>query len=104
MGFEWVRRPKPLGRRASALGAILAPALAAWTAFLLARSLTGRFWLALVAGYLFGFSAYEIGQSRGHLHMTLVFLVPLCALLVVRRYAGQLRRAAFIALLAAALA
>jgi len=32
--------------------AILAPALAAWTAFLLARSLTRRFWPALIAGYL----------------------------------------------------
>jgi hypothetical protein len=84
--------------------AILAPALAAWTAFLLARSLTGTFWPALVAGYLFGFSAYEIGQSSGHLNLTLVFLVPVCALLVTRRFAGELGRVRFVALLAAALA
>jgi hypothetical protein len=84
--------------------AILAPALAAWTAFLLARSLTKRFWPALVAGYLFGFSAYEIGQSTGHLNLTLVFLVPVCGYLVTRRFAGELGRKRFVVLLAAALA
>jgi len=84
--------------------AILAPALAGWTAFLLARYLTKRFWPALVAGYLFGFSTYEIGQSTGHLNLTLVFLVPVCGYLVMRRFAGELGRKRFIVLLAAALA
>ena len=84
--------------------AVLAPALAAWTAFLLAEWLTGRFWPSLIAGYLFGFSAYEIAQTRGHLNLTLVFLVPLCGLLVVRRFADELTRTRFIVLLALALA
>ena len=84
--------------------AVLAPALAAWAAFLLAKWLTGRFWPALLAGYLFGFSAYEIAQSRGHLSLTLVFLVPLVWLLVAKRFAGELSRTRFVVLLAPALA
>jgi hypothetical protein len=84
--------------------AVLAPALAAWTAFLLAERLTGTFWPALVAGYLFGFSAYEIAQTRGHLNLTLVFLVPLCGLLVARRFAGEVSRTRFVASLALVLA
>jgi hypothetical protein len=84
--------------------AVLAPALAAWTAFLLARWLTGEFWPAIVAGFLFGFSAYEIAQTQGHLNLSLVFLVPLCALLVGRRFSGEIARARFLALLALVLA
>jgi hypothetical protein len=68
--------------------AILLPALAAWTAFLLCRELTGRFWPSVAGGYLFGFSAYELGQTLGHVHMTAVFLLPLIALVLVRRGAG----------------
>jgi hypothetical protein len=84
--------------------AVVAPALAAWTAFILAEWLTDRFWPALIAGYLFGFSAYEIAQTQGHLNLTLVFLVPLCGLLVGRRFAGELSRQRFVVLLALALA
>ncbi len=40
------------------LAAVLMPALAAWTAYLLCRYLTGRTWLSLAGGYLFGFSSY----------------------------------------------
>jgi len=84
--------------------ALLAPALAAWTAFLLAQWLTKTYWPSLAAGFLFGFSAYEAAQTQGHLHLTLVFLVPLCALLAGRRLAGELSRRRFVCLLGAALA
>ena len=80
--------------------ALLAPALSGWTAFLLARRLTRNFWASFLAGYLFGFSAYEVGQSSGHLNLTLVFLVPLAALLVLKRSADEISRRAFIAWLA----
>jgi hypothetical protein len=70
--------------------AVLMPALAAWTAFLLCRHLTGRFWPSLAGGYLFGFSAYMLGHQEGHLHMTSVFLLPLVALVVVRYVEGEL--------------
>ncbi len=70
---------------------IAAPALAAFTAYLLCRRLAGgRLWPAVAGGYLFGFSSYELGQSLGHLHMTLVFLVPVVALVVVRAVEGEL--------------
>jgi hypothetical protein len=83
--------------------AVAGPALAGWTAFLLARHLTGAFASALVAGYLFGFSSYELGQTVGRLHLTLVFLIPVCALLAVRRFDGGLTGGRFVALLALAL-
>ena len=58
--------------------AIAAPALAAWTAFLLCREITHRFVPALVGGYFFGFSSYMLAHLRGgHLNLLLVFLVPL---------------------------
>ena len=66
------------------LAALLMPALAAWTAYLLCRYLTGSLWASVAGGYLFGFSAYMLGQQLAHLHMTAVFLLPLVALTVVR--------------------
>jgi hypothetical protein len=75
---------------------IIAPALSAWTAFLLARYLTLDWAAALVGGYLFGFSSYELGHVLGHLNLTLVFLVPLAVLLCVRRVRGEMRRSKFI--------
>jgi hypothetical protein len=72
--------------------AIALPALAAWTAFLLARKLSGRVAPALVAGYVFGFSPYMIGQATGHLNLMLVFLVPVAALLAVSYVRGELGR------------
>ncbi len=72
------------------VAAILLPALAAWTAFLLCRHITRSFWPSLAGGYLFGFSSYELGQELGHLHLTSIFLVPLAALLVLRFLEGSL--------------
>ena len=83
---------------------LLAPALAAWSAFVLAEWLTETFWPSVAAGFLFGFSAYEVAQTQGHLNLTLVFLVPVCALLAGRRLAGELSRRRFVCLLGAALA
>jgi len=72
------------------LATILLPALAASTAYLLCRYLTHALWPSLVGGYLFGFSAYMLGQQEGHLHMTSVFLVPLVPLVVLRYLDGTL--------------
>ncbi len=47
---------------------VTAPSLAAWTMFLLARELTGDWGAALFGGYIFGFSAYELGELLGHLN------------------------------------
>jgi hypothetical protein len=72
------------------VASILAPALAAWTAFLLCRHITHSFWPSLAGGYLYGFSSYEFGQLQGHLHMSAVFLVPVAALLLLRYVEGSL--------------
>jgi hypothetical protein len=69
--------------------AIALPACAAWTAYLLCRYLTHSFWPSLAGGYLFGFSAYELGQTEGHMQITAVFLVPLVALVVLRFLDGS---------------
>jgi hypothetical protein len=67
------------------VAAVLMPALAAWTAFLLCRYLTGAVLPSLVGGYVFGFSSYVVGHAAvGHLNLTSVFLLPLVALVVLR--------------------
>src|SRR5579864_4398541 len=74
------------------VAAVLLPALAAWTAFLLCRRLTNGFWPSLVGGYLFGFSAFMLGHEEGHLHLTSAFLVPLVALVMLDFVRGRLNR------------
>jgi hypothetical protein len=72
------------------VAALLAPALAAWFAFLLCRRLTGAFWPSLVGGWLYGFSTYMLGQEVGHLNLTAVFLVPALVHIAVRVLAEEL--------------
>ncbi len=69
--------------------ALLTPVLAAWTAYLLGRAVTGHFRGSLVGGYLFGFSVYVTGQMLGHPNLALVFLLPVIALLVLRLMRGE---------------
>ncbi|MGZ6546152.1 MAG: hypothetical protein ACXVEI_12650 [Actinomycetota bacterium] len=75
--------------------AILAPALAAWAAFLLCYEVTASRWPSLVGGYLFGFSTYEIAQMHGHVNLFLIFPVPLAAYLFVRFARGRLSPRSF---------
>ena len=83
---------------------LLAPALSAFAAYLLCRHLTGRFWPSVAGGYVFGFSDYMLGALvGGHLHLSLVPLLPLCVLLVVRHAEGSLSSRRFVVLLAACL-
>ncbi len=82
---------------------ILAPALAGWTAYLLCRHVTGRFWPSLIGGYLFGFSSYELAQMTVHLDLALIFVVPLCVYLFLLRFEDRMRPAPFVILLALAL-
>jgi hypothetical protein len=72
------------------VAAVLAPALSAWTAFLLCRYLTRSFWPSLVGGYLFGFSSFVLGQEGGggNVNLGAAFLLPLAALVVLRRLDG----------------
>ncbi len=85
------------------LAVTLSPALAAFFAFLLCRRLVGRFWPALLGGWLFGFSTYVLGQMTTHLHMALVFPVPALVHLVLRRLAGEIPARRFVLATAGAL-
>jgi hypothetical protein len=76
---------------------VTAPALAAWTAFLLNKNLTGHWLASLVGGYIFGFSSFELGQIEGgHLNLDETFLIPLVILVCLNRFRGQLGRPRFI--------
>ena len=79
---------------------LLAPALSAWTAFLLTRYLTDNTLAAFVGGYLYGFSSYQIGRMLGHLNLSLVFAVPLSVLFIVQRFRGDISFPRFVATLA----
>ena len=73
------------------VAAILLPAAAAWTAYLLCRHVTRSFWASLLGGYLFGFSSFVLGQQlQGHLHLTGCFLIPLFALTLLRYLEGEI--------------
>jgi hypothetical protein len=69
---------------------LLALALAAWTAFVLCRYLTCAYFASLAGGYVFGFSAYMLGQALAHLDLLLVFPIPLFWLLLVRGFRADL--------------
>jgi hypothetical protein len=73
--------------------AVLMPALAAWTCFLLCRRLTRSWWPSLAGGWLFGFSSYMLGHAlAGHLHLTSVALFPLVALVLLDYGDGRIGR------------
>jgi hypothetical protein len=82
---------------------ILAPAIAAWSGFLLCRRITANYMAAIVGGYVFGFSAYMLAETRGHLPLILVFPVPLAVLLILNRLDGRISASRFSFLLAAVL-
>jgi hypothetical protein len=82
---------------------LASPALGAWTAYLLCRHVTGRLWPSLAGGYVFGFSPYMLAHLTGGPYLALVPLVPLFALLVLRRLHGQLSPRRFVAAMTAAL-
>jgi hypothetical protein len=67
---------------------VAAPALTAFTTYLLARDLTGYDATAVWAGFLVGFSGYEASQMLGHLNLSMVALVPLGILILVRIHRG----------------
>ncbi len=83
---------------------LLGPALAAWCTFLLCRHICKRFCPALLAGYIFGFSSYMLGQMRGHLFLVLVFPVPLAIYLALLRLDEVLTVRSFVILLVPVLA
>lgn len=78
---------------------LLACPLAALTAFLLCRYVTGTFWPSLLGGYLFGFSTYQLGHLAQHLNLDLILFVPLAVYLVLLGLDGALSARRFVVLL-----
>lgn len=74
----------------------LALALAAWCALALCRYVTGEYWPSLVGGYIFGFSAYMLGQALAHLDLLLVFPIPLFAWLLIRGFRVDISQRALV--------
>jgi hypothetical protein len=70
--------------------ALAAPAVSAWTAFLLCRHVTGATAPSLLAGYLYGFSPYMLRMLQGAPHLYFVALIPLFVLLVLWRLEGRI--------------
>lgn len=84
---------------------LLAPPASAWAAFVAARRLTGRFWPALLAGPVYGFSSYELSHDvSGQANLTVTLLPPLMVYLVLLWRDGMLKRAGYVSWMAVALA
>jgi hypothetical protein len=79
---------------------LASPVLAAFFAFLLCRYITRNFAASLVGGYIFGFSAYMLGQLLGHLHLVLVFPIPAAVHLTLRALDRRIGQRRFVLLLA----
>ncbi len=80
--------------------AMLMPLLAAYTAFLLCRRVTGALWPSVLGGYLFGFSPYMLGQMLGHMVCIVFFPVPLIALIALKRLDDEISAGWFALMLA----
>ncbi|MCW2572442.1 MAG: hypothetical protein JWO88_2500 [Frankiales bacterium] len=62
---------------------ICAPALSGWFCYVVAARLFGAGYPAALAGLLYGFGPYMVGQSAGHLQMTWALFPPLLVGLLV---------------------
>ena len=77
---------------------LAAPVLAALAAFGLCRYVAGGFWPALLGGYLYGFSAYEMAADLATLNLSFTCLLPCLVLLALARLDGRIGRGGAVAL------
>jgi hypothetical protein len=70
-----------------------APVLSAWTAYFLCLFITRKPGAAVIGGFLFGFSSYEMAQDSAVLNLSFTLCVPLLLLIVLVRLEGGLTRA-----------
>ncbi len=82
---------------------LLAPALSAWTAFLLCRHITGRSLPALVGGYIFGFSPYMLAHLQGSPTLAVIALLPVFVLLTLKRVEDSISPRCFVVAMTLAL-
>ena len=83
---------------------LIAPALSAWTAFILCRYISKQYWAALAGGYIFGFSPFIAGHMT-YAHLTLIWMCmpPLVCYLSLRLVNGDISSRKFVALQALSL-
>ncbi len=74
---------------------LAAPVLAGFSAFLLCRRIAGAYWPSVLGGFIFAFSPYMLQQMLGHLHLVMVFGIPLAVLLTIDRIQGRLSASAY---------
>ena len=76
---------------------ILLPVLAAFSMFILLKHITKeRLFPAMLGGYVFGFSGYMINQMSSHMHLVLVFLIPLMVYLFLLKAENRITEVKFI--------
>jgi hypothetical protein len=78
---------------------LICPSAAAFCAFLLCRYVCGRFWPALLGGYVFGFSPYVLSQMLGHMVEMFIFPVPLAGYLMLLRMDKKVSQYGFVTFL-----
>jgi hypothetical protein len=78
---------------------LLSPVLAAWFAYRLCLYMTRSPASSILAGYLFGFSSYELGQLIGHLNLIFTFAIPAVALLTLQRIDGRVGTRRYVVLM-----
>jgi hypothetical protein len=71
---------------------LAAPVASALAAYFLCLRVTQSFWPALIGGYLFGFSAYEMAADLATLNLSVTLIVPLLVLLALVRLEGGVFR------------
>jgi hypothetical protein len=71
---------------------VAAPILNSWAAYWLCRHLTRAPWVSMLAGLMYGFSTYSVTEASGHLHLAIVFCLPLIAFTVVKAVEGGYTR------------
>ncbi|HEY2639290.1 MAG TPA: hypothetical protein VGI66_05340 [Streptosporangiaceae bacterium] len=114
VGFAlaWVTTIPPLALLATPLtltaGAVvsfnlltaIAMPVSGWAAFVLCRRFTHRFWPALIGGFVYGFSAYEMNHdAAGQLNLAFSLLLPIMAYLVLQWWDENIKTRTFVILL-----
>ncbi|WP_297367249.1 hypothetical protein [Acidocella sp.] len=74
------------------LAMLAAPVVSGFASWLLCLRLTGNRWAALIGGFLFAFSGYEMAECLEELNLAYNFAPPLLVLLAVRRMNGEISR------------
>jgi hypothetical protein len=82
---------------------LLGPVLAAFAAYLLCLRIAGQPAAAMIGGFLFGYSSYEMAQDIATLNLSFTMFVPLLALIILLRLDNGIGRPAAILLAGLAL-